>query len=515
MTESKRIILNTLASYGKSIVTLPLNLLSARWVLKGLGADDFGLYGIVGGVVFFITFINAVTAQALSRFYAFGIGSEQKDRVDGKIGSDEVSRWFNTAVSVCCIVPILLCVIGYPIGIYAIKHWLVVPPGRLVAAIWVFRISLITASLSAMFMPYKSLYSAHQFIIELTCFNMLTSICAATFAYCFSMFKGDRLIIYAIGMVGVNVGISFLQVVRAYWQFKSARIKLCYMFEWNRLREILSFTWWRIVASAGLIAQGQGCSFLVNLNFGVAANAACSVANQLSAQSAAFSAHLSAALQPAIATAAGFTNDKKAVKLSLRSCKFTTLLVMLFGIPLALEIDEVIHLWLENPPEKAGELCVYMIAVFIIGKLTSGHDLALSAYGRVAAWQMSEAIVLASTFFTGWILIRLGMSVEAIGVAYIITVCLNAFVRLYFARRYAQMGVMIWCRSVLMPVLCVLLISLAGGLACRYSFDSGFVRLCCTTFVCSFILISSSWLLAFDDDERKYIIKGVKSHLPF
>ena len=74
MTGNKRIILNALSTYGRSIISICFGLFSARWVLEALGQSDFGLYGVVGGILFFVTFINAVLSGCVARFYAFSIG---------------------------------------------------------------------------------------------------------------------------------------------------------------------------------------------------------------------------------------------------------------------------------------------------------------------------------------------------------------------------------------------------------------------------------------------------------
>lgn len=49
MTANRRIFLNIVATYGRSLYALVVGLFSSRWVLMSLGQTDFGLYGIVDG----------------------------------------------------------------------------------------------------------------------------------------------------------------------------------------------------------------------------------------------------------------------------------------------------------------------------------------------------------------------------------------------------------------------------------------------------------------------------------
>ena len=48
MSPNRRIFLNIIATYGRSLYALVCGLFTARWVLQALGQVDFGLYGLVG-----------------------------------------------------------------------------------------------------------------------------------------------------------------------------------------------------------------------------------------------------------------------------------------------------------------------------------------------------------------------------------------------------------------------------------------------------------------------------------
>ncbi len=58
MFPNRRIFLNIVATYGRSLFALVCGLFSARWVLEALGLEDFDLYGVVDGLVVFISVIN-------------------------------------------------------------------------------------------------------------------------------------------------------------------------------------------------------------------------------------------------------------------------------------------------------------------------------------------------------------------------------------------------------------------------------------------------------------------------
>ena len=114
MTANKRIFLNVMATYGRSLFGLACGLFSARWVLEALGKEDFGLYGVVGALTIFISFLNMMLSGALGRYYAFSIGEAKKAADNGRAadGLENCRRWFNTALSIHTIVPVVLMLIG-------------------------------------------------------------------------------------------------------------------------------------------------------------------------------------------------------------------------------------------------------------------------------------------------------------------------------------------------------------------------------------------------------------------
>ena len=78
MTANRRIWLNVAATYVRNAYSLALGLVTARWLLLSLGQTDYGLFGVVGGLIAFVTFFNRLLAGAVSRFYAIAIGQAKR-----------------------------------------------------------------------------------------------------------------------------------------------------------------------------------------------------------------------------------------------------------------------------------------------------------------------------------------------------------------------------------------------------------------------------------------------------
>ena len=51
MTQNRRILLNIVATYGRSLYALVCGLFISRWVLAALGKTDFGVCGMIVGMM--------------------------------------------------------------------------------------------------------------------------------------------------------------------------------------------------------------------------------------------------------------------------------------------------------------------------------------------------------------------------------------------------------------------------------------------------------------------------------
>ena len=71
MNSSHRIVLNTVATYTRSVIGAALALFSSRWILNALGETDYGLFSVVGSMIIFIMFLNTVMAGSAARHFAF------------------------------------------------------------------------------------------------------------------------------------------------------------------------------------------------------------------------------------------------------------------------------------------------------------------------------------------------------------------------------------------------------------------------------------------------------------
>ena len=509
MSPTTRIILNTIATYGRSVVGLAFGLFSTRWVLQALGANDLGLYGVVGSLIAFITYINTTLAGAVSRFYAFSIGQgKHMCSVDAQC---ELRRWFNVAVFIHVVVPLVLVFIGYPLGLCAIKNWLVIPYDRLNACIWVFRFAIFSAFVSMVAVPYTAMFQAKQLIMELSTLSIAQTIAMFFCAYKLLSVTYDHLMFYGFYMMVIAVLFYIFQLIWAVLRFKECRVRVSEFIDIKRIKDFLQFAGAKLFGSTCVIFRLQGGCVVLNKFFLPFVNAAYTISTQVSSHTNALSQALIGALQPAVVTKAGENDIKGMIRYAVSSCRIASVLVMVFIIPLAVEINEVLRLWLGDPPRYSSSFCLCALMMLLFDKMSVGYMLAANAYGRrIVIYEIVLGVILLSSLPLTYVCFRLGLSPYSLSMSLAITMLANSFARVLFCRWQLKMPVLPWFKSVFAPVLIVSVVGYLAGYFFKELFNPGVGRVIGISSLEVLFVIITGWHVILSQAEKTFAINFLK-----
>lgn len=499
LKSSTRIAINTGATYGRSLLAVGFALLSSRWILQALGATDFGLFNVVGSLIIFLIFINSVMASSATRHFAFAIG---------KGDFDDVSKWFNTSLSIHLILPVVLIVIGWPIAEYVVRNVLMIPHDRISACVFVFRISLIGAFVNMASIPFIAMITAKQRIAEIAFWDVLQSGMVFALAWFLTRASTDRLLFYATGMVGIHVLIHAIKILRALRLFPECQVRLQSGFDPSRLKELFSFAAWSLFGGVSSTLSNQGSAILLNLYYGPSLNAAFGIARQVSTQANQLSAAMLTAFIPEITSREGRGEYTRVLSLSHFSSKAGCILVLLFAIPLITEMDYVLRIWLNTPPEHTAIFCKLILAAFLIDRLTVGYMMAVNARGRIAAYQATIGGVLLMSLPLAWLFFWMGFPPASLGIAFVIISAVSCIGRVLWLRKLFGEPVKIWFLKVLFPCLTV---ATAAWLACTlpgFFLPESLLRL---SLACAFSLLTtavSAWLFVLNSGEKAFFLNA-------
>jgi len=469
-----------------------------------LGETDYGLNGLVGGLVVFIAFFNGILSSANARFYAYSIGSAKMAK-DKDAALEDCRKWFNTALSVHSVVPFLLIVIGYPIGVHAIRYWLTIPPERICDCVWVFRFSCVSCFVCMVNVPFAAMYTAKQYIAELTIYGFITSTLNVCFVYYMVSHPDVWLVGFAAWTCLLSIAPQVFICIRACWIFPECKMKISYMWNLDKLKKLGSYSGWVLGGALCTLLRTNGISILINKFFGASMNAAQAIGNCLQGHCTTLASAMQGAFTPVITQACGAGDFNRMNVYVIRTCKFNMVLSMIFAIPLALELDEVVHLWLKVPPAHVVGLCYCAMVLYFVDSCTTGQMVVVNATGRIALYHIVMSAINVFTLPLAIVCAVIWKNVYFIMGSVVFMQILNSIGRVVFARLLAGTSVLLWCKEVVIPSAVLVVVCGAVGYSVRLVLDASFMRVCVTTIMFELTFFPLVWFFALNDEERTYV----------
>lgn len=459
MTTGQRILFNALATYGRTLLAIFLGLFSSRWILASLGEIDYGLMGVVGGILVFITFLNSLSSSATARFFAFSIGQNDVE---------ETRRWFNAAISLEIILPLFLVIIGFFGGQLAITKFLSIPPDRLDTALWVFRFSLVTALITMTCSPFMAMYTAKQNIAELSFWGMGASLITFIFAYLLTHVSGNLWLIYSAGLSFITCLFRILQSIRSYRKYPECKIVFKYWFDKKRLKEMTSYSCWTLFGALGGIFNSTGMGIILNKFFPPlhfpSINASYSVGSTITGHTQNISGALMGAFMPEIVSSEGRGDRAGVIRQMFRAARLSYIIISIIAIPILFETEFILKAWLQNPPEYAALFCRTLLIAFLISRTSAGFDAAICATGKIRNYQLVMSSWAYLSIGVCALLLFLGGGLYSVCGVIIGYNIVNVSGGVFFCKKLVGISVRAWGRAVVMPVFINLAINISFGL---------------------------------------------------
>ena len=499
LSPNQRIVFNVLISYARSIFALICGLLAGRWTLMALGEVDYGLSGLIGGMVIFITFLNTLLAGAIGRFYAYAIGEAQSNPEQGLINCQ---KWFNSALLIHTTIPIVLILIGYPLGEYAILKWLTIPTSRVSDCIWVWKIVCSSCFLNMVTIPFTSFYYARQYFGEITLYTTIGIFLNVLVLFYMASTPRNWLVYSVLWTSLLSTVPNLLLTIRSKWIFQECRFNWKYLWSAQRTKALFNYAGWTMFGGMGAMAKNQLIAILINKYFGPSVNAAISIGNQVSGKVSIFSSGISMAFQPAIINACGAGDYERMKNLAYLTCKLGTLMTLVLLLPICLELPGIIKLWLGHPPLYTTGFCWCILITLFIDQITVGHLLAVNANGKIALYQAVLGSILILTFPIAWGLIALGIGALSAGYALIITMLFCTIGRVVFARFLVGMSIKFWLSKIVKPILLLIFLIGSMGILLQLAIKPSLIRIILTSCITEIFFCILSWILVLNQEER-------------
>ena len=436
----RRVAKNTLFLYMRTAVSLILNLYASRLVLKTLGVSDFGLFSVVASIIASFSFITMSMNGAISRFLCAELG---------KADEAGVAAVFKASCALMLAVAIFIFGATQCVGSWYIANHLVIPAERLSAADTTFNLSLASASILILAMPFQAMLVATENIKTFASITLLGDILKFCAVVLLAFLPWDKLPAYACLLACVSLTTAALSVASCLKNYSVCRGP--WHLNWSRLKEIGQYACWDTLGCLTIVAQQQGLNLLINSFFGLIYNAAYGIANQVIGSVSQFVWNFLTAINPQIMKLYHAGRHEEMVRMMSLGSYLAAFLLMFFAVPLFIEVDFVLSIWLGDYPPYAPAFIRIFLIQSVITAISRSIVTAVHSIGLVKIHNLSSCSIVILILPISYVLLSLNVPLntvlliniipwvlECVVDSFIIRSALNFSVRKFFFHTYLR-----------------------------------------------------------------------------
>ena len=492
---NKRIAKNTIALYFRMIVTTLVSLYTSRVVLNTLGVEDYGLYGVVGGVVTMFSFLKATMSGATSRFLTFSLGKgDQKDLDDT----------FSTSLIIHFGIAVVILILAETVGLWFIECKLSIPDGRMTAARWVYQFSVLSMMVTVTQVPYNASIISHERMGIYAYVELLYVVLKLLVVYLLLLGNFDRLIFYAALIFGVNLLIATIYRVYCVKRFSECHFR--FVWKKEKIVPMLTFSGWDLYGNMAYTFKQQGINMLINMFFGVVYNAASSVANNVQGVVSNLAVNVIQAFRPQIVKSYAADDLTRMETLMYNGIKFSLLLFMLLTIPIILETQTILSLWLGIVPDGAVGFCRILLVVCLFNLINRILGIGIQATGQMKYVSLITGTIHLLCLPAIYVLFKyfVNSPIWAYLMAALTMLMVDASNMIILKKQVPQLRLRYYLKGIFQAILIALVASLPV-IPIYCMMQHGWVRLVCLCLAYGIALCIVTFLLGLNSSQRAMV----------
>lgn len=497
-----KIAKNTLMLYIQMFLGMLVGFYTSRVVLNELGVEDYGIYNVVGGIVAMFGLLNMSMASTTSRFVTIELG---------KNNEKDLKSTFGLALTIHLLLGVLVVVASEAIGLWFLNNKMNIPSARMYAAHWVFHLSIATAFISIINVPYNALIVAHERMGVYALYSLLDVCLKLVVVLILPFVEFDKLIFYACMLFSVQFLMQVLYFQFCFSSFKESRVGL----KWNqnRFKNMSSFAGWSLFGDASALMFTQGLNLLLNVFFGPSLNAARGVAIQVQSVIIRFIGGFQTALNPQLFKSYAAKDYRFMHRLIFTSSKYSFYIFLLISIPVFFEADILLAWWLKIVPKYSVVFLRVIILISLIDCLANPLVISAKATGNIRKYQTVLGMFLLLIVPISFLFLRNGYPPQSVFIVHLFIAFLGHFLRVYLVKGLIDLSIKEYFTQVIVKIVVVFLLSSTIPFLVFNYFHAGFLRVLVIS-VSGFVSVFLSvWFLGSDKFERDIVLYQIKKRI--
>jgi Na+-driven multidrug efflux pump len=475
-------------------VVLLITLYTSRVLIKTLGFTDYGLYQLIAGIVVLFNFLRQALTNSSFRYIAFAIGENN---------TQEARRIFVSAINCYAILAFAVFLLLECIGVWFINNKLNIEPESISDANFLFQASILTFCLGVITAPLTSSILAHERMDYYAFVGIIEVVLKLAAVFALDLFQVHKVVVYGLLLVAVSLFVFGISAVYCYRRFPEER----YYWYWDRsrIRKLLSYSSWSVVVNGAEMGSQQAINVFFNLFIGVVGNAAIGITNQVLSGVNQFVSNLCQAFNPRIIKSYAAGQVDYFFKLIYTASKISFILYILIAIPIILNTEFILSIWLGNYPENTAVYIRIILLSLAFDSFQMPLWLAVHATGKLSVHQsVVGGIRLLSIVLIYYVFKFTGRGEYALAVS-AMTTALCAVFRTVYLHYLVGLNLKEYLVKVLLRIVSLTLIvtplSLVASLLPSERLTSFFVSLLLSTVITIFF----SFVFVFTREEKRYL----------
>ena len=452
---SKRLAKNTAFMYFRMAILMLISLYTSRVVLCELGVADYGTYNLVGSVVAMFTSLKILFSSSTQRFLNYEMGQGNGDRLQ---------LVFNISIIVHLVICAVFIILVESVGIWFLETRINVAPDRLFAANVVFHLSVITAVVSVMTVPYDAVVIAHEKMNFYAYVSIFEGIMRLVIVFLLSYLPFDKLIVYGVLQMLVTIIIRLINTSYCKRNFSEAHTKR--LWDKDYFKKMMSFASWNFLGITAFTLYHNGLNMILNVFGGAVVNAARGIAYQINNVLLQFINNVTIVINPYCIKLWAAGELEKAYKMIFFSSKILFLIQLCLLIPIYYLTPDILQLWLGQIPEYSVVFIRLILIYSLVRSLHPSLDLVFKSCGNIKWYQITEGVLQLVPLFASYIALKMGAPYYSAFTIVIIGELLSMIVVIILAYFIANLDIIKYAIRVLIPCFLMFL----GTISVYYSF---------------------------------------------
>lgn len=494
-SNSVRIAKNSIALYLRMLFSLAVSLYTSRVVLDVLGVTDYGVYNVVAGITVMLGFLNAAMASGTQRFLTFGLGKEDKSYL---------RRVFSMSINIHLGVVVIIVLLAETVGLWFLNAKLVIPPDRIIAANWIYQFTIFASVIAIVQVPYYATLIANEKFKAYAYIGIVEVSLKLVLVILLKWVRNfDLLILYGLFTTVVSLLIALYYFRYCLQRYEETRYR--YLWDKEMFRELFSFSGWALLGNTSHLLMTQGMNILTNLFFGVSVNAARAITVQVDSAVSRFVQSFTTAIDPQIVKNYA-SNDIAAMKtLMFRGSKFSFIIIYVLTLPILLELDVLLNLWLTVVPEYTAIFIRFNLIITLIYSLSPSYLTAISATGNIRNYQLLIVLLVSLSFVATYLFLKYGYPPQITYIVYLGVAVIVLLFRITSVRVLLGFSMTEFFNNVFMKVFWVVIFSIPLPYIIRMYFDESVIRVVIISVVSFFSIVFLTYIFTFNKIERIFV----------